>query len=510
MIAAERLACASPWLRRAVPVAAVLFFLAWCNISVRPDFSWDDAEPEVLNQAWRLAQGESLYRGIENPPFVFAAYTPIYYALVGLLLKLTGLSFLPAKLVSFLSALSIGWAMVLMSRRWLGRARDGLWSAFFLFLIPAFLYNAARSHVQMLAVALSLWSFFFFLRERRLEALVISPILAVLAFYTKQTQVALPLAMAAYLLVRNRRWFIPYVATGLIAGTLPLLWLQKTTGGYFLYDTVQLAGIAYDARQIVPVFLHHAGPLLVFIALAGLACRQRFREGRLEPIDFYFVGVLVVTLVSLGRIGAHGQYVLELLVVTMVYLLLTFVDLPLRRKDLLVSLQILFLFIYAPLFIVVEEGLRDMACNRAATNIYPLLREGSGPILSQQGSFPLFARGEIYIQLFHFTALSRAGVWDQAALLKAIDAHAFSWVITEFPIEHPVWSADDLERFTPEMAEALRRNYRLEQACYPYYLYRPRAPGEKDADGQRRRPPIGPEGMNCTSEEWYNHGRTSG
>jgi hypothetical protein len=338
--------------------------------------------------------------------------------------------------------------------------------------------------VQMMAVALSLWSLVFFVRDRRLETLVVSPILAVLAFYTKQTQVALPLAMGAYLLVRKRRWFIPYVATGAIAGILPLLWLQEVSGGYFLYDTVDLARLSYDAMQIVPVFLHHAGPLFLFMAAAALACRRRLRATRWEEVDFYLVSVFLVTLVSLGRLGAHGQYVLELLVVTMTYLLRTLDSLRIRRKDALVAVQILFLFIYTPLFISVEEGLRDMACNRAAAKIYPLLRAGTGPILSQQGSFALFARGEIHIQLFHFTALSRAGLWDQSSLLKEIDGHRFSWVITEFPIENPVWSADDRERFTPEMAEALRRNYRREQAFYPYYLYRPRAPSEIRADGE--------------------------
>jgi uncharacterized membrane protein YhaH (DUF805 family) len=507
MIASGRLGSLSPRLRRAVPAGAVLFFLAWCYVSVRPDFSWDDAEPEILNQAWRLAQGEALYRGIQTPPFVFAAYTPIYYALVGLLLKFTGLSFLPAKLVSFLSALSIGSALALLSRRWHGRTWEGLWSAFFLFLIPAFLYNAARSHAQMMAVALSLWSLVFFLRQRRLETVVISPILAVLAFYTKQTQVALPVAMAVYLLFRNRRWLLPYLATAVIAGTVPLLWLQETTGGYFLYDTVQLAKLAYDARQIVPVFLHHAGPLFLFMAAAALAFLQRIRGRRWEPIDFYFVSAMLLTLVSLGRLGAHGQYVLELLVVTMAYLLRTFGSLPLRRKDLLVSLQILFLFIYTPFFIFVEEGLRDMACNRAAAKIYPLLRQGSGPILSQQGSFALFARGEIHIQLFHFTALFRAGVWDQKVLLNEIGEHTFSWVITEFPIEDPVWTADDRERFTPEMAEALRRNYRRDRAFYPYYLYRPRAQREPEREGATR---IHTDDIIPTSEEALEHGRTSG
>ena len=38
------------------------------------------------------------------------------------------------------------------------------------------------------------------------EAVIISPLLAVLAFYTKQTQVALPLAMAAFLTIGGNRF----------------------------------------------------------------------------------------------------------------------------------------------------------------------------------------------------------------------------------------------------------------------------------------------------------------
>lgn len=472
---AVRLARMRPILCRVVPAAAVLCFLAWCYISLRSNFSSDDAEPEVLNQAWRLARGESIYRSIDGPPFAFAAYPPLYYALVGLLLKLTGLSYLPAKLVSFLSSLSIGWAMASLSRRWHGTARGGIWAAFFLFLIPAFLYNAARSNVQMMAVALSLWSLVFFLRDRRPETLIISPLLAVLAFYTKQSQVALPLAMAAYLALRKRNWLPPYLATAAVAGIVLLLWLQAASAGNFFYDTVQLANLAYSVLQIVPIFLHHAGPLFLFMAVALLTSWRRLQAGQWEPIDFYLACVVMTTLISLGRIGAHGQYVLELLVVTMLYLLRTSGPLLLRGKDMLVSLQILFLLTYAPLFIFVEEGLRDTACNRAAAKIYPLIEKGSGPILSQQGSFALFGRGEIYIQLFHFTALSRAGVWDQEILLEKIERSTFSWVITEFPVEDSVLSADDRERFTPEMVRALQRNYRRRETIYPYFLYRPRA-----------------------------------
>ena len=86
----------------------------------------------------------------------------------------------------------------------------------------------------MTAVALSVWSLVFFLRNRWMETVILSPLFAVLAFYTKQTQIALPLAMAVYLVFRNRRWLLPYVSVLCLGGLIPFLWLQRITGGSFL------------------------------------------------------------------------------------------------------------------------------------------------------------------------------------------------------------------------------------------------------------------------------------
>ncbi|MBP1624655.1 MAG: Dolichyl-phosphate-mannose-protein mannosyltransferase, partial [Acidobacteria bacterium] len=138
---ASRIARWRPSLSRWVPIMAVACFLAWSFVAIRPDFSWDDSEPEILNLAWRLANGETIYRGIEEPPFAFAPYPPLYFAATAAMLKFTGLSYLPAKLLSFLAALSIGWALAYLSRQWHGTRKPGLWAACLLFLIPAFLYN---------------------------------------------------------------------------------------------------------------------------------------------------------------------------------------------------------------------------------------------------------------------------------------------------------------------------------------------------------------------------------
>ncbi len=459
---------------RWVPAAAIIFFLAWCFVAVRSDFSWDDAEPEILNQAWRLARGENIYHGIEAPPFAYAVYPPFYYALVALLLKITGLSFIPAKLISFLAALSIGWALVRLNREWNKSARGGIWAACFLLLIPAFLYNAARTHVQMMAVAFSIWSLVFFLRNRWKETVIISPLLAVLAFYAKQTQIALPLAMMCYLAFRNRRWLMPYAATLVIAAGIPFLLLQKLTHGYFFFNTVQLARLSYNLFQIPQVFLHHAGPLLIFLGLAVAMAWKRLRSRAWEPVDFYLVCILAITVATLGRIGAHGQYVVELLVVVLLYLMRT-MNLPdIQGRDVLICIQILILLLYTPAFIFIEEGSWDIPANEAAQKIYPLLKAQSGPILSQQGSFALFGGGEIYIQLFDFANLSRAGVWNQNLLLREIEKQTFPFVITEFSIEDAASSENVRERFTPEVLKALRANYQHLVDEYPYHLYCPR------------------------------------
>jgi hypothetical protein len=133
----------------------------------------------------------------------------------------------------------------------------------------------------------------------------------------------------------------------------------------------------------------------------------------------------------------------------------------------------LILFLYAPLFVFIEEGVRARAANRASAGIYETIRGEPGPILSQQGSFALFSRGEIYIQLFHFTGLSRAGKWNQGRILNDIARRKFPYVITEFPIENPANTESDTERFTPEMLSALRENYRRARSVHPYFVYTP-------------------------------------
>ena len=460
------------FLCRYMPLVSIICFLLW-SISLRSDFSWDDADPEILDLSWRMAQGQDIYRNINEMPFVFSTYTPIYFALPAFILKLTGLSFLPARLISFIAVIFIALALVRLSRMWNKSGWTGAWAAFLLLMIPAFLYNSVRCHPQMLAVAFSIWSFWAFLHNRRYYTLILSPLLALLAIYTKQTQIILPIAMILYLALRNRKWLAPYISVLAIGGLIPFLWLQKITDGNFYYNSIALAKLSYNALAVPGIFMHHAGPLFIFIGIALSFLFKRLKNRNLEEIDCYLLVIVPFTLITLGRPGAHGQYVVELLVVVMIYLIRMPIPLKTAGKNIWVSIQILIFFIYTPLFVLLEEGLHKRAANRAYPEIYHILENTSGPILSQQGSFPLFTRGEIYVQLFDFAGLSRMGLWDQKKLVDEIEKQTFSHIITEFPIHESTGGADDLERFTPEITEAVTTKYMLLKEVYPYFIYQP-------------------------------------
>src|SRR5512143_2702619 len=143
-------------LRRLVPFWALVVVALWAPLVTDAHHSWDDADPEILNHAWRVACGRPLYHSLDAPPWVLNPYTPLYPLVAGAALRVTGLSYRPARLVSLLAFAAIVLALVRLARRYGRGSSEALWSAALLLLVPATLYNFARPHPQMRPVALPL------------------------------------------------------------------------------------------------------------------------------------------------------------------------------------------------------------------------------------------------------------------------------------------------------------------------------------------------------------------
>jgi Dolichyl-phosphate-mannose-protein mannosyltransferase len=466
-------AALEPRLRRLVPLWALVVLALWAPLVTDAHHSWDDADPEILNSAWRLACGQPLYHSIDAPPWVVNPYTPLYHVLAAAALRVTGLSYWPARLVSLVAFAAIVLALVRLARRYGRGTAEALWSAALLLLVPAMLYNVARPHPQMLAVALSLWAFVLFESPRRVLSELASPLLAVLAVYTKQDQIFLPVALGAWLLWRDRPRLLRYAAAVAVLGLVPVPFLQAATGGTFLESVVGMNFLPYSPAQIAPVLVEHAGIFFGFLGLALARLWPRLRRLQIEPLDAYFALLVPVTVASLGRAGAHGQYVVELLVVGVVYLLRHGGVRFGPGREAVACVQLGLLMAYAAAFVLLQEGPWDRASLRSAPAVRALLSTAPGPILSEQGSFPLFTRGEIHVQLFHFAALARQGRWDEGPLLREAEEGRLAWVVTEFPLEGEI-DEDGRERFTAELRSVLAQHYVRRAFLYPYYVYRPR------------------------------------
>src|SRR5581483_9819019 len=139
-------------LRALIPYSALLTLLLWCPLVFHGDHSWDDADPECLYNGYRVTLGKPLYHGPEGPPWVMSPYTPLYQVLDGAGMRVTGLSYYPARLISVLSTLALAFALRELAERWRESAREGFWAFCLLLVVPAFLYNFARPHPQIMAV----------------------------------------------------------------------------------------------------------------------------------------------------------------------------------------------------------------------------------------------------------------------------------------------------------------------------------------------------------------------
>jgi hypothetical protein len=91
-----------------VAIAGLLLYLAFtvhlCLLALGYRYQLDYGEGLVLYQARLLAQGQSIYKGIDSYPYIFSNYPPLFQAVVSPLLAILGTSFLPGRLLAVAAA----------------------------------------------------------------------------------------------------------------------------------------------------------------------------------------------------------------------------------------------------------------------------------------------------------------------------------------------------------------------------------------------------------------------
>jgi 4-amino-4-deoxy-L-arabinose transferase-like glycosyltransferase len=298
------------WLKYLTIVAALFFvaqyiLLALLRISYPFELEW--MEGSMVDHVQRVLDGKSLY----VPPtidFVPFAYPPLYFYLSAGLAKVTGIGFLPLRLISLLSSLGALWLIALIVRKETGKSSYGILAAG----LFAATYRACGAwldigRVDSLLLLLLLGAVYLLRVHDTRRGAAIAGLLLALAVLTKQTAIVVAGPLFLYIVLTRRDLFGWAVTPFMVVAGGALLALTLTTDGWFWYYNVVQP--AHHAMQLFSFFFFLGHDLVATMGIATGAAVWWFWTGKAEGKTrlFYGLFVLGMALASLlPRIKAGG------------------------------------------------------------------------------------------------------------------------------------------------------------------------------------------------------------
>lgn len=471
----------------ALATALAIYALHVCQ-AVRFRYPLDYGEAPLVDQAMRLAAGESIYRpDLAAPPYTVSNYPPLYPLVLALLVKLFGPSFVAGRLISVLcavlAALLLGAIAGRLSRDRVAAATSGL-----LFLAFPYVVGWSKlARVDLLALALSIAGLYVLVRRHATwRGVIVGGLLLVAAIYTRQSYaLAAPLAAFAWLWAQNRRRAISLAA--LVGGMSVAVFLVLNTlaSGGFFYNIVTANVNAFKMDNLAYWWgkLRGAAPILLLLAGLYLGMGKTFKVSEASKVSLwplvapYLIGAALSAL-TIGKIGSNMNYLLELCA-ALSLAAGAWVAWSRGRSWLRSALQLL---LALQTWLLMQSSLSDpvadlrgrSAPQSALAELEQIVANTEGPILADEfmGLLTLQNR-PLYIQPFEVTQLAHAGLWDQSPLVTSIGDQKFPAILIHHFRGYPVYQ----ERWTKEMLGAIMVHYAPAAFLAETLVYRPRDPG---------------------------------
>jgi hypothetical protein len=481
-VTAARVANSLPAVLRAAPFVIAALAVATTALHRLPailPFQWamlhwpfptQGSESLVVWEAHLLAEGKSIY--VANTPdrhdFTSGPYTPLYFAAVAAMLKLTPTLYTGGRAITFgawlLLIVTVAALVLATTRRrsaWLG----ALVAAFSLVVFAPGVIWAVR--VKPTIPALALAALGLLIVQRTWDApkpyYRWALICFVAGYFTKQTTLAAAGAAALFLLVQlGPRAALRFVALGAVGGAVPFALLTLATRGEFLRHIVTDRRLAWQfqlVRNFGGLFLRDYWPLLAAALVAACALAWA-RVPSVAP--YYLLTALIITPITIGVEGADHDHLIELAAAAALAVGVGLAAaLAGRAAPALAAWPVAVLLVvqvvtgwtpdrwYASELAVPDPQVR-LQLERIVTNI----RGTPGDVLAEEIGLPLLAGKPVtYDDPQAMAALARVGRWDERQLLDDLNHRRFSLIIL------PANPRDEL--WTPEVLAAIHANYTL-------------------------------------------------
>ncbi len=450
----------------ALLVFAAVVALAFSAAALAFPYEIDYGEAPLIDQAVRLAAGETIYRSnLAAPPYTISNYPPLYIATLAVFVPWTGPAFWPGRLVTLLSTLSAALFIALIVQTTTRDRLAAVVAGLSLLAWPYVVLWLTLARIDLLALGLSLAGLWVLARWPRTgRGLWLGGLLLVAAIYSRQSYgLAAPAAacvwtwsVAGFRRAAQLGSWIAGLAGGLFIG------LNWATGGGFYLNIVTANVNAFRIETVS----EHAWSLwglagtLVTIGIASLAAIRRWNPLYALAAP-YLIGATVSAL-TIGKIGSNVNYLLELCAALSIAL--GVMTATARRYLKAPAVQALMYGLLA----VQVVGLLEATWTRLPGDVpgrfyraaelaelEALVAGVDGPVLAdeQMGMITLAGK-RLALQPFEMTQLAIDGLWDQTPLLNEIRSGTYDLIIL---YDRP-WLKD---RWTPEMFAAIDQAYQL-------------------------------------------------
>jgi hypothetical protein len=456
---------------------------AFCVAAIQAlTLAWPVTNPEGASLAaiLRVRDGEPLYQDFRQSPYLTTAYPPVMYLLSGLMsralqLDLLGVAAL-ARGVTFAASL-VTCGLIFAVARTLGGGRlAALTGASMLLPLPLLDEWAYAARPDMLSLAFTLVAAVVLLRNP--DRVWLAAVIAALAFFTKQTAVALPAAAVLWLWLDGRRIdALRFTATwfGLVAAGFVLLQLA-TDGNYAL--NVIVAQIQptnrFDFALRDFARLPEEGWLPVGLAAAAVAM-ELIRRRRPGLLTWYWLAAMAIAWFTLRGRGSDVNYLIEPAAATCVLAAGT-IDSMWRRLE------------WNSRFGLVGAGLGGLAIVWGA-QIWPYWRDQGGvqaasrlpvteitraahPLSEEPFAVLLAGQRLVVADAFHLSLLTTSQRFDPSDLARRVKNQEFDLIVlrgsmsrTRSSKQQPLW---------PEpVRKAMQESYSFKGRVGLYWLYVP-------------------------------------
>ncbi|MCX7918235.1 MAG: glycosyltransferase family 39 protein [bacterium] len=451
-----------------------LFFLYHCIMYIIYPYDLDNEEGFILNQTKLLAQGKTIYPTLNDYPYTVGNYPPVFQLVCVPLTWIFGNSHAIGRTLSVLSTLLIGLIVFLIVKRITNTNTPAFIAALFPFATHYFYRWAAYNRVDMLALFFSLLGIYLIWRifeihnsKSKISGVLIPCILFILAFYTKQSMVAAPVAAAIYLFMKDKKQARMLVFVYLVGIIIVFLVGNTITSGEFYQHLVvyNMNPFSWFTVWLYAKNLIYFYPIFLMLVLFALFALGREKINILFSLYFSFS---VIVALSCGKVGSAVNYLLELIAASSILFGISINKFRISKPmviNVLLIVQLVWIYHIPYKFEYGETPTKKDWFYARETEKY--IQQTMGMIVSDDAAMLVRNYRPVLFQPFIMSTLARQKLWDQTPVVNDLNQQKFDLIILYFDVNRN----PDLERYTEEMINAIRTNYHLVDHLGKYWVY---------------------------------------